>query len=103
VSAESRSASTGTGTKPNKVSLPSLGDQSRPSSCQVELFQQPARGLYVNVETLELEYYSQRKMEKDTRWRNITDVFQKSVRAKDENAGAILGHTTPRERRGAAE
>lgn len=41
------------------------------------------RGLYVNVETLELEYYSQRKMEKDTRWRNITDVFQKSVRAKD--------------------
>lgn len=41
------------------------------------------RGLYVNVETLELEYYSQRKMEKDTRWRNITAIFQKDVRAKD--------------------
>ena len=41
------------------------------------------RGLYVHVETLELEYYSQRKMEKDTLWRNITDIFQKSVRARD--------------------
>ena len=41
------------------------------------------RGLYVHVETLELEYYSQRKMEKDTLWRNITNIFQKSVRARD--------------------
>lgn len=41
------------------------------------------RGLHVNVETLELEYYSQRKMEHDPRWRNITAVFQKKVRAKD--------------------
>lgn len=41
------------------------------------------RGLYVNAESLELEYYSQRKMENDTRWRNLTDVFQKKVRAKD--------------------
>lgn len=41
------------------------------------------RGLHVNVETLELEYYSQRKMENDPRWRNITDVFKKTVRAKD--------------------
>lgn len=41
------------------------------------------RGLHVNVETLELEYYSPRKMENDTRWRNITAIFQKTVRAKD--------------------
>jgi hypothetical protein len=41
------------------------------------------RGLHVNVETRELEYYSQRKMENDTRWRNITSIFQKTVRAKD--------------------
>jgi hypothetical protein len=41
------------------------------------------RGLHVNVETRELEYYSQRKMENDTRWRNITAIFQKTVRAKD--------------------
>jgi hypothetical protein len=41
------------------------------------------RGLHVNVETRELEYYSQRKMENDTRWQNITAIFQKTVRAKD--------------------
>lgn len=41
------------------------------------------RGLHVNLETGELEYYSKLKMEKDPRWRNITDVFQRRVRARD--------------------
>ena len=41
------------------------------------------RGLYVNVETLELEYYSKTKMANDPRWQNITDVLQRKVRAKD--------------------
>src|SRR6185437_8200508 len=41
------------------------------------------RGLYVNVESCELEYYSQRKMENDPLWTNITEVFQKNVRDKD--------------------
>ena len=41
------------------------------------------RGLQVNVETRELEYYSKTKMENDPRWQNITAVFQRSVRAKD--------------------
>lgn len=41
------------------------------------------RGLYVNVETRELEYYSKTKMGPDPRWQNITQVFQKKVRAKD--------------------
>lgn len=41
------------------------------------------RGLYVNVETLELSYYIKTKMENDPRWQNITDIFQKKVRAKD--------------------
>lgn len=41
------------------------------------------RGLHVNVETLELEYYGKLKMERDPRWRNITDIFQRKVRAKD--------------------
>jgi Protein of unknown function DUF262 len=41
------------------------------------------RGLYVNVETLELEYYSKQKMENDPRWRNITDILQRTVRSKD--------------------
>lgn len=41
------------------------------------------RGLYVNVETLELSYYVKARMEHDPRWQNITDIFQKKVRAKD--------------------
>jgi hypothetical protein len=41
------------------------------------------RGLYVNVETLELEYYSKAKMQHEPRWQNITDIFQRKVRAKD--------------------
>jgi hypothetical protein len=41
------------------------------------------RGLYVNIETLELEYYAKTKMEKDPRWQNITSVFQRKVRARD--------------------
>jgi hypothetical protein len=41
------------------------------------------RGLYVNVETLELAYYAKTKMENDPRWQNITDIFQRKIRAKD--------------------
>lgn len=41
------------------------------------------RGLYVNVETLELAYYTKAKMENDPRWQNITDIFQRKLRAKD--------------------
>lgn len=41
------------------------------------------RGLYVNIETLELAYYSKVKMEGDPRWQNITDIFQRKIRAKD--------------------
>lgn len=41
------------------------------------------RGLYVNVETLELSYYQKTRMENDPRWQNITDIFQKKIRAKD--------------------
>lgn len=41
------------------------------------------RGLHVNLETGELEYYSKQKMEADPRWQNITDVFQRNVRSRD--------------------
>ncbi|WP_454597612.1 DUF262 domain-containing protein [Qipengyuania sp. SM2507] len=41
------------------------------------------RGLYVNVETRELEYYKKLKMENDPRWQNLTDIFQRKIRAKD--------------------
>ena len=41
------------------------------------------RGLHVNLETLELEYYSKQKMGNDPRWQNITDLFQRKVRSRD--------------------
>lgn len=54
------------------------------------------RGLYVNVETLELAYYMKTKMENDPRWQNITDIFQRKIRAKDivrelERKGETVG------------
>jgi hypothetical protein len=44
------------------------------------------RGLYVNVETLELAYYSKMRMENDPRWQDITDVLQDRVSAFDLQA-----------------
>lgn len=41
------------------------------------------RGLYVNLETLELSYYIKAKMANNPLWQNITDVFQKRVGAFD--------------------
>ena len=42
------------------------------------------RGLYVNVETLELEYYSARiKMENDPRWQSITKILTKHIRTRN--------------------
>ena len=41
------------------------------------------RGLYCNVVTTELAYFSKAKMAKDPRWQNITDIFQRKVRARD--------------------
>lgn len=41
------------------------------------------RGLYVNIETLELAYYSKARMESDPCWQNVTDIFQRKIRAKD--------------------
>jgi hypothetical protein len=41
------------------------------------------RGLYVNVQTLELEYFSKIRMENDPLWVDITEVFQKKARARD--------------------
>jgi len=41
------------------------------------------RGLYVNVETLELQYYKKIIMSNDPRWVNITDIFQKNIRSRE--------------------
>lgn len=40
------------------------------------------RGLYVQLETLELAYYSRIRMEHDPRWVNITDVFRGMTRPR---------------------
>ena len=44
------------------------------------------RGLYVNLETLELAYYMKTRMENDPSWQNITDVFQGKISAFDLQA-----------------
>jgi len=41
------------------------------------------RNLYVNVESLDLEYYKKTIMEKDPLWVNITDIFNSKVRYRD--------------------
>ena len=44
------------------------------------------RGLYVNVDTLELAYYAKAKMEKNPLWRDITDLFRGKISAFDLQA-----------------
>ena len=41
------------------------------------------RGLYVNVDTLELAYYMKTKMERNPLWRDITDLFRGKISAFD--------------------
>lgn len=41
------------------------------------------RNLYVNLETLELEYYKVKVMENNPLWVNITDIFKSKVRERD--------------------
>ena len=41
------------------------------------------RGLYVNLDTLELSYFMKTRMENDPRWQNITNIFKKTVRPRD--------------------
>lgn len=41
------------------------------------------RNLYVNLETLELEYYGRTRMEKNPLWVNLTDIFKRNIRCRD--------------------
>jgi hypothetical protein len=64
----------------------------------VEILEDP-RELHVNVETLELAYYSKNRMENDPRWQNITNIFQRRIRARDivrdlERRGIEIGRDT---------
>lgn len=59
------------------------------------------RNLYVNVETLELEYYKVKVMENNPLWVNITDIFKGKVRERDitdELEKRNNGERLPRER-----
>ena len=44
------------------------------------------RGLYVNVETLDLSYYMKTRMENNPSWQSITDIFKGKVSAFDLQA-----------------
>lgn len=41
------------------------------------------RGLYVNIGTLELEYFKKQKMENDPLWQNITSIFKDEIWDQD--------------------
>jgi len=41
------------------------------------------RGLYVNIQTLELEYYKKKMMEHNPIWLNITNVFKREISPRD--------------------
>ncbi len=59
------------------------------------------RGLHVNVETLELEYYKAKMMDNNPLWRNITDILQGKIRERDitdELESKNNGERLPRER-----
>jgi len=56
------------------------------------------RDLYVNVETLELEYYKRTKMDNNPVWVHLTDIFQKKIRAKDIVRKLEKNETVTRER-----
>lgn len=57
------------------------------------------RGLHVNLDSLELSYYMKTKMENNPLWQNITDVFQRRIRARDVvRALEARGETVTRER-----
>ena len=59
------------------------------------------RNLYVNVETLDLEYYKKKMMENNPLWVNITDIFKGNVRDRDitdELETRNEGERLPRER-----
>lgn len=59
-----------------------MTDQIPPYYKEYEILQ-PVRGLYVNVETLDLEYYKKTIMEKNPLWVNITEIFKGEVRSRD--------------------
>jgi hypothetical protein len=72
-----------------------------PYYTQNDIGENDIRGLYVNVETLDLEYYKVKTMENNPLWVNITSIFQGKVRERDitdELEKKNNGERLPRER-----
>src|ERR1019366_7364251 len=44
-------------------------------------------GLYVNLQTLDLEYYKQQAMQNNPLWVDLTDIFQGRVKSSDVRKG----------------
>ncbi len=44
---------------------------------------QDTRNLYVNIESLELQYYKKQQMQNNPLWINLTDIFKKTIRPSD--------------------
>jgi len=49
----------------------------------IDEIENDTRNLYVNLENLELEYYSKNRMESNPLWVNLTDILQKRIKARD--------------------
>ncbi|MBE9160374.1 DUF262 domain-containing protein [Nodosilinea sp. LEGE 06152] len=54
-----------------------------PPYYKLEEITHDTRNLYINVETLDLQYYKQNLMENNPLWVNLTDIFKDKVRAKN--------------------
>ena len=54
-----------------------------PPYYELEEITNDIRGLRVNVETLELEYYKKTIMENDPSWVDITEIFKSNIRFRD--------------------
>jgi len=59
-----------------------IKDKIPPYYKESEILKDP-RGLYVNIGTLELQYYKPTIMQSDPQWVNITDIFQRKIRERD--------------------
>ncbi len=59
-----------------------IRDKVPPYYTKKEILTDP-RQLYVNIESLELQYYKKTIMQTNPYWVNITDIFQKKVRERE--------------------
>jgi len=49
---------------------------------EMEILNDP-RGLYVNINNFDLQYYKKTIMDSDPYWVNVTDIFQKKIKERD--------------------